>query len=126
MPTTQVNTAQSVTTSMKPKEQATQSVAVFARLKPVGKGDARGEIKVRGQNNEKGAYEKVITISKYEFALASVFEEEENQVKLQPKQEAPVQPCLPPAPLLMEALHAHCMHGIEIPTLSIPDRGTPF
>ena len=62
------------------KEAATQSVAVYARLKPTEKGESRGEIKVRRQKSEKGTDEQVVTIKNLEFALECVFEEDESQL----------------------------------------------
>jgi len=58
-----------------PKEAASQSVAVYARLKPVEKGEARGDIKVRSN----GAQGNVIAVRNLEFALESVFEENDGQ-----------------------------------------------
>lgn len=63
----------------KAKAAATQSVIVCARLKPVDKGETRGEIKTRYRRNENGTDGKVVTVKNLEFALESVFDEDENQ-----------------------------------------------
>mgnify|MGYP002631092079 CR=1 FL=1 len=77
---TKVVTASKVVQAV--KEAPTQAVAVFARLKPLNKGEERGEIKVRTQQSEKGETERAISIKNLEFNLEWVFEEQETQEQI--------------------------------------------
>jgi len=63
----------------KAKRTATQSVIVCARLKPPDKGEIRGEIKARYRRNEDGTDGRLVSVKNLEFALESVFDEDETQ-----------------------------------------------
>ena len=64
------------------KEAGTQSVSVYARLKPNDKGSDRAEVKVRTQKSDKGSNERVVSIKNLEFNLEWVFEEAEAQDRI--------------------------------------------